>query len=108
PTSCASNSAVANSEDGNGSRVSTRSTAHKPAIGALPAMQDLTRRDLAPSARAAKHDKLELPLPKGPKQDEAYWTALRTRIMQGDSVNEMRLAEIERDHDARTTSNAYF
>src|SRR5439155_2119993 len=33
---------------------------------------------------------------------------LRTRIMQGDSVNEMRLAEIERHHDARTTSNAYF
>src|SRR3989442_10748212 len=77
-------------------------------MGAPPAIQDLTRRDLAPSAGAAKHDKLELLLPKGPKQDEAYWTALRTRIMQGDSVNEMRLAEIERDHDARTTSNAYF
>ena len=28
--------------------------------------------------------------------------------MQGDSVNEMRLAEIEREHDAHTTSDAYF
>ena len=28
--------------------------------------------------------------------------------MQGDRVNEMKLAEIELDHDARTTSNAYF
>ena len=103
-----SKNAVAKIEAGNGPKVSTRSTAPNPVIGAPPAIQDLTRRDLAPSARAAKHDKLELPLPKGPKQDEAYWTALRTRIMQGDSVNEMRLAEIERDHDARTTSNAYF
>jgi len=103
-----SKSAVAKIEAGNGPKVSTRSTAPNPAMGAPPAIQDLTRRDLAPSAGAAKHDKLELPLPKGPKQDEAYWTALRTRIMQGDSVNEMRLAEIERDHDARTTSNAYF
>src|SRR6266436_3940175 len=103
-----SKNAVAKIEAGNSPKVSTRSTAPNPVIGAPPAIQDLTRRDLAPSAGAAKHDKLELPLPKGPKQDEAYWTALRTRIMQGDSVNEMRLAEIERDHDARTTSNAYF
>src|SRR5205814_10345405 len=34
--------------------------------------------------------------------------ALRTRILQGDRVNEMKLAEIELDQDARTTSNAYF
>jgi Tfp pilus assembly protein PilF len=103
-----SKNAVAKIEAGNGPKVSTRSTAPNPVIGAPPAIQDLTRRDLAPSAGAAKHDKLELPLPKGPKQDEAYWSALRTRIMQGDSVNEMRLAEIERDHDVHTTSNAYF
>jgi len=47
-------------------------------------------------------------LPGGPKQHEPYWDALRTRIMQGDRVNETKLAEIELDHDARTTSNAYF
>src|SRR5437879_5628209 len=92
-------SAVAKIEAGNGPKVSTRSAAPNPVMGAPPAIQDLTRRDLAPSAGAAKHDKLELPLPKGPKQDEAYWTALRTRIMQGDSVNEMRLEEIEIGND---------
>src|SRR2546428_4308883 len=57
-----SKSAVAKIEAGNGPKVSTRSTAPNPVIGAPPAIQDLTRRDLAPSARAAKHDKLELPL----------------------------------------------
>src|SRR5438094_3956923 len=103
-----SETAVAKIEAGNGPKVSTRSAAPNLVMAAPPAIQDLTRRDLAPSAGAAKHDKLELPLPKGPKQDEADWTALRTRTIQGDSVNEMRLAEIERDHDARTTSNAYF
>jgi tetratricopeptide (TPR) repeat protein len=103
-----SKSAVAKIEAGNGPRVSTRSTIPNSSLGAPPAIQDLTRRDTAASAGATKHDKLELPLPKGPKQDEAYWAVLRTRIMQGDRVNEMRLAEIERDHDTHTTSNAYF
>ena len=49
-----------------------------------------------------------MPVPGGPKQNEPYWTALRSRILQGDRVNEMKLAEIELDQDARTTSNAYF
>src|SRR5438445_13329198 len=62
-----SKSAVAKIDAGNGPKVSTRATALNPAIGAPPAIQDLTRRDLAPRARAAKHDKLELPLPKGQK-----------------------------------------
>jgi hypothetical protein len=33
---------------------------------------------------------------------------LRGRILQGDRVNEIKLAEIELDGDPRTTSNAYF
>ena len=49
-----------------------------------------------------------MPVPGGPKQNEPYWIALRSRILQGDRVNEMKLAEIELDQDARTTSNAYF
>src|SRR5439155_20952272 len=57
---------------------------------------------------AAKDHNLEVPLPQRPKQDEAEWTESGTRLMDVDSDNEMRLAEIERDHDARTTSNAYF
>jgi len=46
----------------------------------------------------------------------SWWTeaartlldALRTRIMQGDRVNETKLAEIELDHDARTTPTPTF
>jgi tetratricopeptide (TPR) repeat protein len=49
-----------------------------------------------------------MPIPVGPKQNEPYWTALRNRILQGDRVNQMKLAEIELDHDDSTTSNAYF
>src|SRR2546429_5221577 len=77
-----SKSAVAKIEAGNGPKVSTRSTAPNPAIGAPPAIQDLTRRDLAPSAGPAKHDKLELPLPKGPKQDrsEEHTSELQSRL----------------------------
>jgi tetratricopeptide (TPR) repeat protein len=68
-------------------------------------IQDLTRRgETSPSER----DKLELPLPKAPKQEEGYWLALRSRITTGDSVDNMRLAEIERENDARATANAFF
>jgi len=42
------------------------------------------------------------------KENEPYWTVCVARILQGDRVNEMKLAEIELDQDARTTSNAYF
>ena len=73
------------------------------------AVQDLTRREGAGSAGAvSRREKLQLPAPGGPKQQEPYWSALRARITQGDRVNETRLAEIELDNDARTTSNAYF
>ena len=75
---------------------------------AAAAIQDLSRRDSAPNTANDGHDKLRMPLPGGPKQNEPYWTALRSRILQGDQVNEMKLAEIELDQDARTTSNAYF
>jgi tetratricopeptide (TPR) repeat protein len=74
---------------------------------AAPAIQDLSHRqsDINP---ATTHDKLQMPVPGGPKQSEPYWTALRGRILQGDRINQMKLAEIELDHDASTTSNAYF
>jgi tetratricopeptide (TPR) repeat protein len=69
-------------------------------------IQDLSHQDSAPNN--ARHDKLRMPVPGGPKQNQPYWTALRSRILQGDRVNEMKLAEIELDQDTRTTSNAYF
>jgi len=75
---------------------------------AAAAIQDLSHRDSAPNTANDGHDKLRMPVPGGPKQKEPYWTALRSRILQGDQVNEMKLAEIELDQDARTTSNAYF
>src|SRR5258708_6610257 len=79
-----------------------------PINRAASEVQDLSHRDSAPTTANAAHDKLRMPIPGGPKQNEPYWTALRTRILQGDRVNEMKLAEIELDQDARTTSNAYF
>src|SRR6266436_398947 len=97
---------VAKIESGNGPSPSIHSAA--PVNRAGSAVQDLSRREAAGSTAPTSHDKLELPVPGGPKQHEPYWAALRGRIMQGDRVNEMRLAEIELDHDAHTTSNAYF
>jgi len=89
-------------EPGNGPPTSIHS-----ANRAAPVIQDLSHRqsDFNP---AATHDKLQMPIPVGPKQNEPYWTALRNRILQGDRVNQMKLAEIELDHDDFTTSNAYF
>src|SRR6266852_9380559 len=75
---------------------------------ASPAIQDLSHRDPDSATANAGHDKLRMPVPGGPKQNEPYWIALRSRILQGDRVNEIKLAEIELDQDARTTSNAYF
>ena len=43
-----SKNAVAKIEAGNGPKVSTRSAAPNPVMGAPPAIQDLTRRDLGP------------------------------------------------------------
>jgi tetratricopeptide (TPR) repeat protein len=75
---------------------------------ASPAIQDLSHRDPDPVTANVGHDKLRMPVPGGPKQNEPYWIALRGRILQGDRISEMKLAEIELDQDARTTSNAYF
>jgi len=92
-------------EPGDGPAINSRSAV--PRNGAPPGVIDLTRRDAAASP-ATKHDKLQLPLPTGPKQDEQYWASLRNRVMVGDSMDNMRLAEIELQHDARATANAYF
>lgn len=93
-------------EPGDGPAVKARPAV--PGSGAPAAVQDLTRREPAPSTGATKHDKLQLPLPTGPKQDDNYWAALRNRIMVGDGIDDMRLAEIEIQHDAHTTANAHF
>ena len=78
----------------------------KRLISAPGRVQDLTRRDGA--GAAATRERILLPIPKGPKQDEGYWSTLRSRIMSGDSVDNMRLAEIGRENDSRATSNAFF
>ncbi|MGH9539539.1 MAG: tetratricopeptide repeat protein, partial [Terriglobales bacterium] len=95
---------VAKIEPGNGPAAGFPATSPH----GVPAVQDLTRRDTATGKETASHDKLPLPIPGGPKAREPYWATLRSRILQGDQVNEMRLAEIGLDHDARTTANAYF
>ena len=71
-----------------------------------PAIQDLTRRESA--ASGAQHDRLKLPLPSAPKQNDAYWESLRNRIMVRDTIDDQRLAEIEIQHDIRTTANAFY
>lgn len=70
-------------------------------------VQVLTRHDTVAQS-AAPHDKIELPLPKGPRQDEAYWGSLRARITNGDTIDNMRLTEIEHENDPHKTGNAYF
>jgi Tfp pilus assembly protein PilF len=91
-------------ESGDGPAVNRSSV---PSAG-LPAVQDLTRRDTSGTTVAAKHDKLQLPLPAGPKQDERHWAALRDRITSGGVIDDMRLGEIEIQHDARTTADAFY
>jgi len=92
--------AVDRIEPGNGPKPS-------PAPLGSSHIQDLTRHDsVAPTATL--HDKLNLPMPKGPRQDEAYWSSLRARITNGDTIDNMRLAEIEHDNDPHKTGNAYF
>lgn len=68
-------------------------------------VQDLTRRD---SAVTASHDKVKIQAPAGPKQTDAYWTGLRNRIMVRDAIDDQRLAEIEIQHDTRTTADAFY
>jgi tetratricopeptide (TPR) repeat protein len=97
-------SQVVRIEAGNGPAATTGSAG--PWNGTPPAVIDLSPRDTTPGA-AAKHDKLELTLPMGPDQSGGYWAGLRKRIMAGDSIDEMRLAEIETEHNARTTADAF-
>jgi tetratricopeptide (TPR) repeat protein len=77
-----------------------------PPTGTFTGVQDLTRRDATPSV--SQHDKVSLPGPSGPKQNEAYWTELRSRIMAGETIDNLRLAEIEIQHDNRRTADAFF
>ncbi len=97
---------VAKIESGNRPSPSIHSAT--PINRSAPAVRDLSHRDSDSTTANAGHDKLRMPIPGGPKQNEPYWTALRSRILQGDRVNEIKLAEIELDHDSRITSNAYF
>src|SRR6185312_6511560 len=55
----------------NGVSTSTHSANH-----AAPAMQDLSHRDSLPTTANAGHDKLQMPVPRGPKQNEPYWIVL--------------------------------
>jgi len=71
------------------------------------AIIDLTHREPSPTL-AVQHEKLKLPLPAGPRQNDSYWSGLRDRIMVRDTIDDIRLAEIEIKHDLRTTENAYF
>src|SRR5260370_40225454 len=61
-----------------------------------------------PATAATQHDRLKLPLPTGPQQNDAYWKGLRNRIMVRDAIDDQRLAEIEIQHDNRTTANAFY
>jgi tetratricopeptide (TPR) repeat protein len=97
---------VAKIESGNRPSPSIHSAT--PMNRSAPGVRDLSHRDSDPTTASAGHDKLRMPLPGGPKQNEPYWTALRSRILQGERVSEVKLAEIELDQDAHTISNAYF
>jgi tetratricopeptide (TPR) repeat protein len=79
--------------------------ASRSSSGGTPEVQDLTRRE--PGA-VSHHDKLKVPLPTGPRQNDAYWTALRNRIMVRDAIDDQRLAEIEIQHENRTTADAFY
>jgi tetratricopeptide (TPR) repeat protein len=77
-----------------------------PTAGTFTGVQDLTRRDSAPTA--AQHDKVSLPRLNGPKQNEAYWMELRNRILTGETIDNQHLAEIEIQHDNRRTADAFY
>ena len=68
-------------------------------------VQDLTRRE---SPNSAIHDKVKIHPPTGPKENDAYWTELRNRNMTADVIDDQRLAEIEIQHNSRTTADAFY
>ena len=70
-----------------------------------PGVQDLTRRDSPP---APTRDRVTLQAPAGPKQNDAYWSGLRKRIMTADMIDDQRLAEIEIQHNNHTTADAFY
>lgn len=74
--------------------------------GTPTGVQDLTRRDSGSSV--SQHDKVQLPLLRMPKQDDAYWTNLRNRITVRDAIDDQRLAEIEIQNNNRATADAFF
>jgi tetratricopeptide (TPR) repeat protein len=94
-------------EAGDAPVTASHSSTSMPANGA-PAIIDLTRREPSTSQTVPQHEKLKLALPAGPKQNDSYWSGLRERIMVRDTIDDIRLAEIELRHDLRTTENAYF
>ncbi len=55
----------------------------------------------------ATHFKMTVSTPATP-QDDAYWSGLRAQILNGDHVDYAALAAIEKQGNARQTSNAYF
>lgn len=76
--------------------------------GGSPVIQDLTRREQPSGVGTPAHDKLSMPRMAGPNQGDSYWNNLRERFVINDTIDEMRLAEIERDHDSRMSSNSYY
>ena len=48
-------------------------------------VQDLTRRD---SPSSPTQGKVKIQAPAGPKQNDAYWTGLRNRIMVRDTIDD--------------------
>jgi Peptidase MA superfamily len=68
-------------------------------------VQDLTRRE---SPNSPLHDKVKIQSPAGPKENDAYWTGLRNRIMTAGTIDDQRLAEIEIQHNSRTIADAFY
>jgi Tfp pilus assembly protein PilF len=60
-----------------------------------------------PGVSGAKHPKIAVPAPTAP-QNDAYWAGLRAQVLSGDRVDDAALAAIEKQGNARQTSNAYF
>jgi tetratricopeptide (TPR) repeat protein len=99
-------SAVLKVESGNGPAPNPRSTV--PTAGVSPAVQDLTRREPAPTTGTRNDTKLQFPIPAGPKLDNSYWAGLRNRIMVGTGIDDMRLGEIEIEHNRQATADAFY
>jgi tetratricopeptide (TPR) repeat protein len=78
-----------------------------PWNGETPTVIDLSPKE-GTSSPPPTHDKLELTLPAGPAQSQGYWAGLLKRITVGDAIDDMRLAEIETEHNTRTTADAFY